>query len=54
MNSEEQHEQPEVPANRESLDVILSRIDELVAQREKITEAISAHKKAAQRIIGRM
>ncbi len=37
-----------------SLAVILDRIKELVAKREALTEAISKHKKSAQKIIGRM
>jgi hypothetical protein len=37
-----------------SLAVILDRIKELVAKRDGLTEAISKHKKAAQKIIGRM
>jgi len=37
-----------------SLAVILDRIKELVAKRDALTDAISKHKKSAQKIIGRM
>ncbi len=37
-----------------SIDDLLARIKEMTSQRDKLTEAISAHKKALQRQIGRL
>lgn len=47
-------EKAEVPVTVETLDVILARIKELTEKRDIINEAIAKHKKAAQRLIGRM
>ena len=38
----------------DNLNTMLKRIDELVLQRNKISAAISAHKRAAKRMIGRL
>lgn len=47
-------EKAEVPVSVETLDVILARIKELTEKRDIINEAIAKHKKAAQRLIGRL
>lgn len=39
---------------QDTLEDILKRIDDLAAQRDKITKALSAHKKMAQQMIGRL
>ena len=43
-----------VECSAENLNVILERIRDMTAQRDKITAALAAHKKAAQRMIGRL